>query len=276
MASFRRSFFAHLRWNVGFVVLALLVLCCVTIVVYMPAMLLSGSGSSIGIAIVLPVFAIATVAIFSIHQGATLAIVAGERAGAPISSSDAFNAGFARIEVIASAMLARVVVDAAVAIVPASAVLVLLEWVAEGWMDPAVRIALAMLAAYAAGLAGMIGVRTFLGVSGPVAFHERGGAVAALSRSVELLRGHRGSMALARVLWAVIAVVIYGSTNAPLLLVAAAGMRGGVATLLVTLYAFVPYVTSLMLLSFDTTLESVFYAERTRKDDARDIARAFE
>ncbi|UJR85794.1 hypothetical protein [Sandaracinus amylolyticus] len=173
-------------------------------------------------------------------------------------------------------MLARLVVDAVVAIVPASVVLVLLvSSTQEAGTASLVLAVLAVGALYAVGLVAMLVVRAFLGVSGPVAFHEGGGPVAALSRSVELLRGHRSSMARTRAMWMVIALVVYGLANVPMLVVGSTA-TGGVAALVVTLYSLLLYVTSLMLLSFDTALEGVFYAELLREDDAREIARTFE
>ena len=173
-------------------------------------------------------------------------------------------------------MFARMVVDTVAMVVCLGGTVALASL---GSWSTGVEAAL-LVAGYVVGMGGMLAARSFLGISGPVAFFEIGGPVSALQRSVTLLRGHRLSMLGLRVLWLVAALCVYGAAYAPLaatlaaLAVAGAGESG--AGLLVLVFTPFLYGVVLMLLSFDTLLEAVFYTRLVQKDDGAQIARVFE
>lgn len=289
--SFTRTFTTHLRWNaayIGILVLSSCVMACaLTPVVFASMSLGSEAAGPIavgGVLIAYGLFLVFGLVLVALHQGVSLAITAADLGGQPTSLATALDAARPRALPMLGALLARFAIDFSVGVVLIGGVTFAALGPFGQDLDDAESVArmTTMLplffVAYAATLAWAIVTRAFVGLSGPVVQHEARGPLASIARSAELLTGRRAHMVGLRVLWALVAGVLYVVSYVPMLLFLSAGQAGSGGELVVLLtfpYAIVWYLFVLHILSFDSVLEGAFYARVTRKAKAEELARVF-
>lgn len=286
--SFSRCFATHARWDAGFMGLLFLT-SCVTACFLFPVIgvggMLGGGRGAVVVLAVLAIYAVVLVAMFALlalHQGVTLAITVADLRGEPTSISSAYDAARPRLLSIVGTMVARFGLDflvggsamaAAIAVVAMTS-----EEPFESRIERSPELLLVLVAAYLGWIAWILVVRAFVGVSGPCAQSEGLSPFAALARSNRLLADHRLQMIGVRLLWGVIALVLYTIAYVPALLLSLAAQGGGASslvTLLLLPYLFVWYWFMLLILSLDTVLEGAFFARLTRTTSREQLADVF-
>lgn len=289
-SSFRRTIGTHMIWNGVFIALFLVSVCVLSCAMF-PVMAgmgaVGGELAGVTVAIVAVLYGallVLMLGLMALHQAVTLAITGASARGEPSDFGAAFRAGISRTPAMSGAMLLRLGADMVVWVVGFGLVAAAAFAMDAGWTtaDPSSGLAAGVIAAfvivYLAGLAWMLVVRSFLGLSGPCAQHEELGPLDAARRSITLLTGHRLQLIAVRVIWGLIALVLYVVTYAPMGLLFALPQvvpEAAVLAILALPYMVVWYYFAYHLLSFDTALEDAMYARLARPRTAEDLARVF-
>jgi hypothetical protein len=296
-ASFRRTLSSHMKVNALFLVLVFLS-SCVLMCALFPVMGAVGTFAmqldeepdlSPGVLIVMVFLYLFLLVIYALgyamHQGVTFTLTDADLQGRVVDMQTAVKEATSRLPTLFAVIVLRFLCD--VSFIAFFGTIVVALIVSNGaslvgvvsvpWVIPA------FLLIYFGALVWVLVVRSFLGLSGSAAQYETLGPVAALGRSISLLRGHRLQMILLRIVWGIIAFIIYVVSYVPIAAItffSALNQESGSATALLSVVILVPalivwYFFMMHILSFDTVLEGAFFRRLVQPQRTEDIAHVF-
>ncbi len=224
---------------------------------------------------------------YALHQGITFALTDADLQGRVIDLRASFKEATSRLPSLFATLILRLLCDVSFIVLFGSMAAVLIALNETNWLGLTTGpwFIPAFFLAYLGILVWMLVVRSFLGLSGPAAQYETLGPIAALGRSISLLRGHRLQMILLRVVWGIIAFILYIVSYVPIAGIAffstlAQGDGTNQFAPIIFAVVLLPvmilwYFFALHILSFDSVLEGAFFRRIVQPKQTEDIARIF-
>lgn len=302
-ASFRRTIFSHMKLNLlslALIFLSSCLLACILVPVVGAMvgaagtfMMQAGEGPdfSPAVLIMLGLLYLALLVVYALgyamHQGATFALTDADLQGRVVDLRVAVSEATSRVPTLFAVVVLRFLCDVSflvffgtvgVALVLSSG-MSLIELAAEPWAITA------FVGLYLGSFVWMLVVRAFLGLSGPAAQYEAQGPIGALGRSFTVLRGHRLQMFFLRIVWGLLALLLYVIAYVPIAGITffsalnqpdPSNPAAALLPTLVLLPVFVLwYYFVLHILSFDSVIEGAFFRRLVQPQRTEDIARVF-
>jgi hypothetical protein len=266
--SFRRTLWAHVRWNVGFVMFAFLGLVVCTCGTSALVERAAASAEALGVTYVCA----GTLAVCFVawHHGVGLAIAAADLRRDPIDVGARVGEAFSRLPALAAVTIVRTAADLAGAL-PLGILLGAVGRIPEGGLARTSSLVFASLL-YAPW---WLAVRSFLGLTAAGVQLEGLSIGAALRRSVDLLAGRRLQAVRLKLAWLAVGLVISTGAYALLVVVVRGLPPSGLRVIGVAFTALVTYLAGLHVLSFDAVIEAAYHARITRRPSRESIAAVF-